>query len=98
MKKILEDIFHAGIGLTSVTKEQVEKIFTELKERGEVEEKEKDLFITKFVEKLEEAGHTVGEKIKNTLSPNSEKIDELTQKIDTLIKEIEKLKRGGKEK
>jgi polyhydroxyalkanoate synthesis regulator phasin len=98
MKKILEDLFHAGIGLTTITKEQVEKIFNTLKEKGEVEEKERDLFITKFVEKLEETGHTVGEKIKKTLSPNAERIDELNQKIDTLLKEIEKMKREGKAK
>jgi polyhydroxyalkanoate synthesis regulator phasin len=98
MKKILEDLFHAGLGITAVTKEQVEKIFNELKERGEVQEKEKELFIKKFFEKLEETGTTVGEKIKKTLSPNAEKIDELNRKIDTLIKELEKLKRAEKQK
>jgi len=98
MKKILEDLFHAGLGITAVTKEQVEKIFNELKERGEVQEKEKELFITRFIEKLEETGTTVGEKIKKTLSPNAEKIDELNRKIDTLIKEIENLKRAEKQK
>ena len=92
MKKILEDLFHAGIGLGSITKEKVEKIFNELKKKGEVQEKEKDLFISKFLEKLEETGHTVGEKIKKTLSPAGERIAELNAKIDTLIEEIEKLK------
>jgi polyhydroxyalkanoate synthesis regulator phasin len=98
MKKILEDLFHAGVGLTVVTKEHLEKIFNELKERGEVQEKEKELFISKFIEKLEETGHTVGEKIKKMVSPESERIDELNQKIDTLIKEIEKLKKQSKGK
>ena len=98
MKKIIEDLFHAGIGLTAVTKEQVEKIFNELKEKGEVQEKEKDLFVTKFIEKLEEAGHTVGDKIKKTFSPNAERIDELNSKIDKLMKEIEKLKGKSKQK
>lgn len=97
MKKILEDLFHAGIGLGSITKEKAETIFNELKKKGEVSEKEKDLFISKFVEKLEQTGHTVGEKIKKTLSPAGEKIDELNAKIDTLIEEIERLK-GEQEK
>ena len=92
MKKILEDLFHAGIGLGSITKEKAETIFNELKKKGEVTESQKDLFVSKFVEKLEEAGNAVGEKIKKTISPAGEKIDELNAKIDTLIEEIEKLK------
>jgi polyhydroxyalkanoate synthesis regulator phasin len=92
VKKILEDLFHAGIGLGTITKEKAEKIFNELKKKGEVTDKEKDLFISKLVEKLEETGHTVGEKIKKTLTPAGERIDELNAKIDTLIEEIEKLK------
>ena len=92
MKKILEDLFHAGIGLGSITKEKAETIFNELKKRGEVTESQKDLFVSKFVEKLEEAGHAVGEKIKKTISPADERIDELNAKIDTLLEEIEKLK------
>ena len=98
MQKILEDLFHAGIGLTVVTKEHLEKIFNELKERGEVQEKERELFFSKFIEKLEETGHTVSEKIKKMVSPQSERIDELNEKIDTLIKEIEKLKKQSKAK
>ena len=88
MRKILEDFFHAGIGLTVVTKEHLEKIFNELKARGEVQEKGKELFFSKFIEKLEETGHTVSEKIKKMVSPNSERIEELNQKIDTLNKEL----------
>ncbi|UCB44759.1 MAG: hypothetical protein JSV25_11135 [Spirochaetota bacterium] len=98
MKKLLEDLFHAGIGLTVVTKEHLEKIFNELKEKGEVQEQEKELFLSKFIEKLEETGHTVSEKIKKMVNPNSERIDELNEKIDSLIKEIDKLKKQTKEK
>ena len=98
MKNIIEDLFHAGIGLTVVTKEHLEKIFNELKARGDVQEKEKEFFFSKFIEKLEETGHTVSEKIKKMVSPNSERIEELNEKIDTLIKEIEKLKKQSKEK
>jgi polyhydroxyalkanoate synthesis regulator phasin len=98
MRKILEDIFHAGIGLTAVTKEQLEKIFNELKERGEVQEKDRELFLSKFIDKLEKTGHTVSEKIKKMVSPDSQKIDELNQKIDELVKEIERLKKQGKSK
>ena len=98
MKKLLEDLFHAGIGLTVVTKEHLEKIFNELKEKGEVQEQEKELFFSKFIEKLEETGHTVSEKIKKMVNPNSERIDGLNEKIDSLIKEINKLKKQSKEK
>lgn len=98
MKKVLEDIFHAGIGLTTITKEHLEKVFNELKNRGEVQEKEKEFFITKIVERLEETGANVAEKIKKTFYPSLERIDELNEKIDVLVKEIEKLKKQQKRK
>jgi polyhydroxyalkanoate synthesis regulator phasin len=98
MRKIIENIFHAGIGLTVVTKEQLEKIFNELKERGEVQEKDREIFLSKLIEKLEKTGHTVSEKIKKMVSPNSQRIDELNEKIDELVKEIERLKKQGKAK
>jgi len=96
MKSILKDVFDASIGLTKVTKEQIEKIFNELKKRGEVEEKDRKFFISKAIEKLEKTGKDVTEKIMDTLNPNSEKIDKLTKKIDKLVEEIEGLKKEKK--
>ncbi|MBA7600496.1 hypothetical protein ES703_07551 [subsurface metagenome] len=93
MRKIIEDLVRAGMGLTQVTKENVEKIFNELKKRGEVIEKDRDIFIKKTLDKLEKTGKGISEKIKDTISPSAKKIDELSKKIDTLVKEINELKK-----
>jgi polyhydroxyalkanoate synthesis regulator phasin len=93
MRKILEDLLHAGLGVGVITKEHVEKIFNELKKKGEVYEKDRDLFISKTLEKLEKKGKEVTGKIRDTVQPASKKIDELSKKIDDLVKEIEELKK-----
>ena len=93
MKKILDDLLHAGVGLTQVTKENIEKIFNELKKKGEVYEEERDQFIRKTLDKLEKTGKEITDKVKDTLVPNAKRIDELNAKIDTLIKELEALKK-----
>ena len=93
MKKILEDLVHAGIGLTQITKENVEKIFNELKKKGEVFEKDRDEFVKTTLDRLEKKGKDISEKVKDTLTPNAKRIDELNAKIDKLIKEIEALKK-----
>ncbi len=97
MRKILEDLLHAGLGVGVITKAHVEKIFNELKEKGEVYEKDRDFFISKTLEKLEKKGKAVTEKIRDTVrdsvQPSGKKIDELSKKIDDLVKEIEELKK-----
>ncbi len=96
MKSILQEIFRAGIGLTRLKKEDIEKVFNELKKRGEVVEEERDLFITRAFHRLEDAGKTVTESIKKTLNPNLERLNALNAKIDELIKEFEALKKKRK--
>jgi len=96
MQSILQNIFRAGIGLTRLRKEDIEKVFNELKKRGEVVEEERDLFITRTLQKLGEAGKAVTESIKKTLNPNLERLEALNAKIDELIKEFEALKKKRK--
>lgn len=93
MKDILENLYHAGKGFTKLKKEDLEKIFIDLKEKGELEEEDRDTFITKALNRLEEAGKNITEKIKQTFSPEHERVDKLNEKIDELIKEVEKLKK-----
>jgi polyhydroxyalkanoate synthesis regulator phasin len=97
MRKILQDLLHAGLGVGVITKEHVEKIFNELKKKGEVYEKDRDFFISNTLEKLEKKGKEVSEKIRDTVrdtvQPAGKKIDELSKKIDDLVKEIEELKK-----
>ena len=42
MRQILSDLFHAGLGLTKLKREDIDKVFNELKSRGEVEEKDRE--------------------------------------------------------
>ena len=93
MRKILEDLLHAGLGVGVITKEHLEKIFNELKNKGEVYEKDRDLFISKTLEKLEKKGKEITGKIKDSVQPAGKKIDDLSKKIDDLVKEIEDLKK-----
>jgi polyhydroxyalkanoate synthesis regulator phasin len=93
MRKILEDLLHAGLGLGMYTKENIGKIFNELKAKGEVYEKDREYFITKTLEKLEKKGKEVAGKVKETLEPAGKKIDELSKKIDALVKELEEMKK-----
>jgi polyhydroxyalkanoate synthesis regulator phasin len=93
MKDILQDLFQASIGLTKLTREDLEKIFNELKTKGEVNEEERDFFISRTLEKLEETGKTITEKIMNVINPNLERVKELNKKVDELIKEVEALKK-----
>jgi polyhydroxyalkanoate synthesis regulator phasin len=93
MKEILQDLFHAGIGLTRLKKEDIDKVFNELKSRGEVEEADREYFISSAVEKLEKRGKELSEKIMSTVNPNIERLKELNAKVDELIKEIDALKK-----
>ena len=93
MKEILQDLFHAGIGLTRLKKEDIDKVFNELKNRGEVEEADREFFIANAVEKLERRGKELSEKIMSSVNPNIERIKELNEKVDELIREINALKK-----
>ena len=93
MKDILSDLVHAGMGLTRLKKEDIDKVFNELKSRGEVEEEDREFFITRALDKLEKTGKDLSKTLADTINPNSEKIDQLNDKIDELMREIEALKK-----
>jgi polyhydroxyalkanoate synthesis regulator phasin len=94
MRDILHDLYRAGLGLTKLTREDIGKAFNELKNRGEVEEEDREYFISRTLEKLEKAGKDLSKKVAETLNPNIEKIEELNAKVDELIKEINALKKS----
>jgi polyhydroxyalkanoate synthesis regulator phasin len=93
MKEILQDLYHAGIGFTKLRKEDIDKVFNELKSRGEVDETDRAFFIASTLQKLEKTGKEISEKIMSTVNPNLEKLKELNAKVDELIKEIDALKK-----
>jgi len=92
MQKIIEDIIHAGLGLGKVTREKLENIFNELKKAGELEEKDKELFISRTLQKLEKTGKEFTEKVREAINPSEKKIDELSRKIDELAAEVKKIR------
>jgi polyhydroxyalkanoate synthesis regulator phasin len=92
MNHMLHDLLHAGLGLTKLKREDIDKVFNELKSRGEVEEQDREYFITRVFERLEKTGKDLSESLSRAVNPNREKIDELNAKIDMLMKEIEALK------
>ncbi len=94
MKEILQDLYRAGIGFTRLKKEDIDKVFNELKTRGEVEEADREFFIANAVQKLEKKGKEISEKIMSTVNPNIERLKELNAKVDELIKEVDALKKG----
>ena len=92
MKDILENLYKASRGLTRLKKADIESVFNELKSRGEVEEKDRDLFVTRIIDRVEETGKKVRNSIKKSLNPNLDKLEEMNGKIDSLMKEVSKLK------
>ncbi|MFW6138476.1 MAG: phasin-related domain-containing protein [Spirochaetota bacterium] len=96
MKNILQDIFKAGIGLSRITRENVEKVFNELKKKGEMKEEEREFFISRTMEQLEKRRKEATGKLLKSLNPNKERIDELNKKIDQLVREINTLKKEQK--
>ena len=93
MNEILQDLYHAGIGLTKLMRGDFDKVFNELKNRGEVDEEDREFFIASALQKLEKTGKEISEKIMSTVNPNLEKLKELNAKVDELIKEIDALKK-----
>ena len=51
------------------------------------------MIVTKTVETLEKAGRDITDKLKDALTPNLKKIEELNSKIDELVVEINELKK-----
>jgi len=100
MKKIFRNIFITGRGITRITRADLEKIFDELKKRGEVEEKDREPFVNKALEKFEKSSRNVAKKIKGTfkevIQPSKQKIEEINKKIEELVKEINELKKSEK--
>lgn len=100
MGNILQEFFKFGRGLTRISKEDLDKIFNELKKRGEAEEKDREPFISKTLEKLEKSGKDAIKKIKETvvetINPNLQRINEINKKVDEIIKGLNTLKKKEK--
>jgi polyhydroxyalkanoate synthesis regulator phasin len=94
MRDILERMYKATKGLTRLRREDLEKLFNDLQARGELQERDREDFVLRALERLEEAGKGMSDTIRKTLKPELEEIDRLNRKVDELVAEIEKLKKS----
>lgn len=81
----------AGIGLSLMTKEKIEKIATEFIEKGRMSEKEGKEFVDELMKKSEEAKNTLETSIEKTVKKVLDKMNIATKDdIIDLGKKIEK--------
>jgi len=81
----------AGIGLSLMTKEKIEKIATEFIEKGRMSEKEGKEFVDELMKKSEEAKNTLETSIEKTVKKVLDKMNIATKDdIIDLEKKIEK--------
>jgi polyhydroxyalkanoate synthesis regulator phasin len=94
------DVLRAGIGLTGLTREDVEKIFEELKKRGEAEENRREEFVRKIGRKLARKGRNTVKKAKRVarkiLKTAHDKIESVNTHIEDVVKELQESKQSGK--
>jgi polyhydroxyalkanoate synthesis regulator phasin len=94
------DVLKAGIGLAKLTREDVEKIFEELKKRGEAEENRREEFIRKIGRKLARRGKNTVKRAKRTarrvLKTAHDKIESLNSHIEDVVRELRETKQRGK--
>ncbi len=101
MNSLLRKITFAGIGLTVVGKEKIEKIINEMAAQGELKKDEVDDLIQTAFDKSEEIKKSIEEKITTVVKNNLEtfnfssnkRVDELEAKVASLEKLIQELSR-----
>jgi polyhydroxyalkanoate synthesis regulator phasin len=97
MRDILERLYLATKGLTRIRREDLENVFNDLEARGELSEKDREDFILRALDRLDEAGKSMSETIRKTLKPELDEISQLNTKLDELIAEIRNLKKQQKQ-
>lgn len=101
LSDFLSRLVQGGIGAASLTVERLEKIVADLVEHGELQVQEKSIYIDDMMQQLQEHRPLVDEQAKEGLgflraeleTARSEKIEELSSKLDEmarLIKDISK--------
>jgi polyhydroxyalkanoate synthesis regulator phasin len=94
------DILTAGLGLTRLSRSDVDTIFEKLKKRGEAEEKKRKQFVRKISRKLARRGKNTVQKAKRTarrvLKTAHDKIESLNTHIEDAVRELQETKQRGK--
>jgi polyhydroxyalkanoate synthesis regulator phasin len=91
MLDIIKKTMLAGVGLTLMTKEKIEKIASELIEKGQMSEKEGKEFIDELIKKTEQTKKELETTIENILKKLLDKMNLATKDdINKLEKKIQK--------
>ena len=108
MVVLARKVLLAGIGAVALAQEEVEDFVVRLVDRGEIAEKDGRRLISDVLERrkkdVKKVGGRVSDGLEETIEtvlhrmniPTKEDINHLTQKINTLTKKVEELKKGEK--
>ncbi|HHW03457.1 MAG TPA: hypothetical protein GXX35_11745 [Thermoanaerobacterales bacterium] len=97
---MLKELFYAGIGLATLTKEKAEEIITELVKKGELSKEDgKDVLnslMARMQEERDKLKQKVQEQVENVISSmnlvRKSDLDEIKQRIKTLEEKINNIK------
>lgn len=100
MESVIKKFLLGGIGLATLTKDRLDELVNELVERGELAEDQRAKFIKDLMNKSSELTHKVMDKVTTgPLDSNApkaskeERINELEDRILSMQKELENLRR-----
>ena len=105
MSDLIRKALFAGIGAVALTKEKAEELVDELIKRGEVASEERPKIVQDLLGKAEETKKEWSGKVEKVVKETVEKLgipakaelDALSQKIDALTAEVEKMGKSAKE-
>ena len=98
MSDLFEKGIFIGLGLLSVTKEQVEKVVDELIEKGKVSQKEGPKVLKDLLARADEEKKALEARIDSGLAkslqrlnvPTRKDLEEVNKKLDQILKELKK--------
>jgi len=93
----LRRVLLAGVGAMALAREEMEDLVNKLVERGEIAEKEGKELIEDVLKRKEEVEETLDRSIKGILNrmgvPSKSDIDALSEKVAELSKKVDELKK-----
>ncbi len=97
MQNTIKQIFLAGAGLVSNSKDKAEKIAKELIKKGELAVKDKDSFVSDLLKKAEKTKKSFDKSLEASVKSILSKLDIPSRKeFNALKKELDKLKKSKK--
>ncbi|MFH1007668.1 MAG: phasin family protein [Candidatus Latescibacterota bacterium] len=105
MSNLIQKALFAGLGALALTKDKAEELVDDLIKRGEVASEERSRIVHDLLGKAEETKKEWTEKVEHMVQdtvgklgiPTKSQWDALTQRIDALAAEVEKMGKPAKE-